>query len=164
MKFSLLPYLSLAQSSSLTLPKILPSVLRLLMRSSSVVLPAPLGPMTAHMSPEKIVPVTYAAGVGGDGSKRDDGKRAPLSLHCNPLPEKISLDNEDSVCTARESERDRRARVFFTRVPPRAALCFRCRPSSSPVCSPPPRRATWHSRRRRTPPPPFCYRGCDARI
>ena len=39
------------------LPKILPSVLRLLMMSSIVVLPAPLGPMTAHMSPEWIVPV-----------------------------------------------------------------------------------------------------------
>lgn len=46
---------------SRTFPSSLPSVLRLLMMSRSVVLPAPLGPMRAHMSPACIVPVTCAA-------------------------------------------------------------------------------------------------------
>lgn len=53
-------YVSMSNRRTPTLPRILPSFLRLLMMSSSVVLPAPLGPMTAHMSPEKIVPVTCA--------------------------------------------------------------------------------------------------------
>ena len=44
-----------------TFPRSLPSVLRLLMMSSSVVLPAPDGPITAHMSPLYIVPVTCEA-------------------------------------------------------------------------------------------------------
>ena len=40
-----------AAACFLTLPRTLPSVLRLLMMSRRVVLPAPLGPMTAHISP-----------------------------------------------------------------------------------------------------------------